>query len=80
MLGLGADAATAAALVGALLPDMLTYSPQALARVFPNGRGLADDVADISLQTLTGNPAATDCVEANGGSFSGKFPYLADAH
>ncbi len=81
MLGLGADAATVAALVGALLPDVLTYSPQALGtRVFPNGRGLEDDVADISLQTLTSNPAATDCVDANDGNFSGKFPYLADAH
>lgn len=79
--GLGADDATATALLAALLPDVMAYSPQALrGRVFPNGRALDDDVADISLQTLLGNPAATDCVDGNDGKFSKKFPYLADAH
>lgn len=79
--GFGADDATAAGLLAVLLPDVLTYSPQALRnRTYPNGRGLDDDVADISLQTFLGNPAATDCVDSNDGKSSKKFPYLAAAH
>ncbi len=77
--GLGADAATAAALAGLLLPDVMAYSTAAAAG-FPNGRGLADDVTDVNLMTLTGDANATDCVDSNDKDFSSKFPYLAPAH
>ncbi len=81
LMGLGADTATATGLVALFLPDVMNYSPRApRARVFPNGRGLSDDVADISLQILAGVPGASDCIAANDGKFSKKFPYLADAH
>ncbi len=43
--GLGADTATAAALLPRLLPDIMAYSTAAPAGL-PNGRGLADDVTD----------------------------------
>ena len=79
VMALGADEATAAVLVAALLPDVMQYSRQAES-MFPNGRGLADDVANITLALLTSNPAATDCVDGNDGEFSKKFPYLAAAH
>ena len=79
VMALGADEATAAVLVAALLPDVMQYSRQAES-MFPNGRGLADDVANITLAMLTSNPAATDCVDGNDGEFSKKFPYLAAAH
>lgn len=62
-----------------LLPDILTIDTGSSAG-FLNGRQLADDVIDIELQIITGNPAAGDCVDSNDVSFSGSFPYLAPAH
>ncbi|MGW8888935.1 DUF4331 domain-containing protein [Streptomyces sp. NPDC055749] len=56
---------------------------------FPNGRRLADDVIDISLQAVEGAAqtgvlvpalAAGDKVNTNEVSFGGKFPYLALPH
>jgi hypothetical protein len=49
---------------------------------YPNGRRLADDVIDISLQVvegeLTGNPNdLSDGVDTNDAAFSNTFPYLA---
>jgi hypothetical protein len=66
-------------LASVLLPDVLTYDSGSTAG-FLNGRQLADDVIDIELQIITGNPAAGDCVDANDLSFPGAFPYLAPAH
>jgi hypothetical protein len=52
------------------------------AQGYPNGRRLADDVIDISLQVvegeLTGNPNdLSDGVDTNDAAFSNTFPYLA---
>jgi hypothetical protein len=53
---------------------------------FPNGRRLADDVVDISIQAVEGAAqtgqlvdalAAGDAVDANDNAFGGEFPYLA---
>jgi hypothetical protein len=64
------------ALADVLLPDILTVDfskPVA----YLNGRGLADDVIDISLQAVTGSAAASDHVDKNDNAFSTSFPYLA---
>jgi len=60
---------------GVLLPDVLTVNTASTAG-FLNGRRLQDDVIDIELQVITGNPAAGDCV-ANDSAFTTTFPYLA---
>jgi hypothetical protein len=50
---------------------------------FPNGRRLADDVIDVSLQVVEGKllgakiPALGDAVNANDKAFGGTFPYVA---
>jgi hypothetical protein len=62
-----------------LLPDILTVDTSSSAG-FLNGRQLADDVIDIELQVITGNPAAGDCVDGNDVAFPGAFPYLAESH
>jgi hypothetical protein len=62
-----------------LLPDILTIDTSSSAG-FLNGRQLADDVIDIELQIITGNPAAGDCVDGNDVGFPGAFPYLAEPH
>ena len=64
------------ALAGLLLPDILTVD---LGKPvgYLNGRGLADDVIDISLQAITGNTSIGDGVNANDKAFSSAFPYLA---
>lgn len=64
-------------LAGLLLPDILTVDTKAPTK-YLNGRAPADDVIDISLQAITGNPAATDKVNANDKPFSSTFPYFAD--
>jgi hypothetical protein len=66
-------------LAGALLPDILTIDTSSSAG-FLNGRRLADDVIDIELQLITGDPGAGDCVDGNDVAFQGTFPYLADPH
>ena len=67
------------ALSGVLLPDILTVDTANMAG-FLNGRQLADDVIDISLQVITGDPIAGDCVGNNDVEFPGAFPYLASPH
>ncbi len=62
-----------------LLPDILTIDTSSSAG-FLNGRQLADDVIDIELQVITGNPAAGDCVDGNDVAFPGAFPYLAESN
>ncbi|MGD9933618.1 MAG: DUF4331 family protein [Dehalococcoidia bacterium] len=67
------------ALAGILLPDILTVDvtkPVA----YLNGRGLADDVIDISLQAITGSTTIGDGVNANDKPFGAAFPYLATPH
>ena len=68
-----------------------TASPKRLAVLekdtagFPNGRRLADDVIDISLQVLMGELVGTpndlgDGVDANDVAFTSAFPYVALPH
>ena len=65
-----------ATLAGLLLPDILTID-LSKAVGYLNGRGLPDDVIDISLQAITGNTTIGDGVNANDKPFSATFPYLA---
>jgi hypothetical protein len=69
-LGAGPD------LAGVLLPDILTVDFSKPIG-YLNGRGLADDVIDISLQAITGSPTIGDGVPKNDNAFSASFPYLA---
>jgi hypothetical protein len=69
-LGAGPD------LADVLLPDILTVDFSQPIK-YLNGRGLSDDVIDISLQAITGNAAASDHVDANDRAFLSAFPYLA---
>ncbi|MEO8539083.1 MAG: DUF4331 family protein [bacterium] len=64
------------ALAGLLLPDILTVDLSKPVG-YLNGRGLADDVIDISLQAITGSTTIGDGVAANDRAFSASFPYLA---
>jgi len=69
----------AAALADFLLPDILTINT-ASAAGFPNGRRLADDVIDIELQLLSGNPNLSDHVDNDVEPFLNAFPYLKPAN
>jgi hypothetical protein len=64
------------ALAGILLPDILTVDMSKPVG-YLNGRGLSDDVIDISLQAITGSTTIGDGVNANDRAFSAQFPYLA---
>jgi hypothetical protein len=59
-----------------LTPDILTIDT-AKPTLYPNGRGLADDVIDISLGLLGGG---TDDVDGNDAEYLTAFPYLAPPH
>ncbi len=72
------DATTAKALVGVLLPDLLTYD-YSNASGFLNGRKLQDDVIDAELQLLTGSSTISDFVGAHG-DYLAVFPYLGTPH
>lgn len=63
-------------LAALLLPDVLTVDLSKPVG-YLNGRGLADDVIDISLQAITGDKSIGDGVNANDKAFSSSFPYLA---
>jgi hypothetical protein len=63
-------------LAGILLPDILTVDMSKPVG-YLNGRGLSDDVIDISLQAITGSTTIGDGVNANDRAFSAQFPYLA---
>lgn len=71
--------ADAAAIAGILLPDILTVDTSKRT-AFLNGRNLDDDVIDTALQVVTGNPEATDGIDANDVRFRRRFPYLAPPH
>jgi hypothetical protein len=75
----GGDTATAAALAGILLPDLLTVDASSSAG-FLNGRQPANDVIDAELNLLTNGGLTTDMVNANDVSFLTAFPYLAPKH
>jgi hypothetical protein len=66
--------ADAGALADLLLPDILTYDPQA-AGGFLNGRKLTDDVIDIELDVLSNHVVTTDFI-GNDSTFLTVFPYL----
>ena len=75
----GGDTATAAALAGILLPDLLTVDASSSAG-FLNGRQPANDVIDAELNLLTNGGVTTDMVNANDVPFLTAFPYLAAKH
>ncbi len=79
MTDLGRNETDATNLADLLLPDILTIDTSNAGGFVPglNGRNLAEDVIDFELQVLTGNPMATDGVDANDATFSNTFPYLA---
>jgi len=88
--------ATAEAITGLLLPDVLHLDVANLGKStgtgftggpggILNGRTLAEDVIDLELTVVTGGlegPAviSTDHVGSNDAAFPGSFPYLAPAH
>lgn len=69
------------ALTGFLLPDILTVDTS-MPGVFPNGRGLTDDVIDValSLVVLGETSGVSDGVDGNFEGFPGMFPYLSPAN
>ena len=75
---LGNSSGTANALADFLLPDILTVD-LSQATVFPNGRGLADDVIDTELNLISGGAVTTDCVP-NDSTFRASFPYFGTAN
>ena len=78
LLALGNDEATANELADFLLPDILTVD-LSQPTVFPNGRGLADDVIDTELNLISGGAVPGDCV-ANDSAVTNTFPYFATAN
>jgi hypothetical protein len=82
LLAVGNNTATATALTGALLPDVLTFDTNSTAG-FLNGRRLPDDVIDAEFTLLfssfptPGGPVAikSDCVNLDS-TFQTHFPYL----
>jgi hypothetical protein len=89
------ETATAEAITGLLLPDVLHLDVATLGKStgtgftggpggILNGRTLAEDVIDLELLVVTGGleghaVISTDNVDANDVSFPGTFPYLAPA-
>ncbi len=90
------ETATAEAITGLLLPDVLHLDVATLGKSTDtgftggpggilNGRTLAEDVIDLELLVVTGGleghaVLSTDHVGANDAAFPGSFPYLASAH
>lgn len=75
----GGDSQTAEFLTGILLPDVLTVDLGNPAG-FLNGRGLADDVIDATLELVTNGAVASDFADANDIPFLDTFPYLGPPH
>jgi hypothetical protein len=78
LLSLGNSTETANSLADFLLPDVMTVD-LAQPTVFPNGRGLADDVIDTELNLISGGAVPTDCV-ANDSTLRDTFPYFGTAN
>ena len=73
---LSGDAEYARTVAGVLLPDVLTVDFSQPVD-YLNGRGLADDVIDVSLGVLTNGGLESDGVDGNDSAFRDVFPYLA---
>ena len=73
---LSGDAEYAQTVAGVLLPDVLTVDFSQPVD-YLNGRGLEDDVIDISLNVLTNGALESDGVDGNDSAFREVFPYLA---
>jgi len=78
LVALGNSSTTANALADFLLPDVLTVD-LSQPTVFPNGRGLADDVIDTELNLISGGAVPSDCVP-NDSTFQSTFPYFGSAN
>jgi hypothetical protein len=78
LLALGNSQATADALADFLLPDVMTVD-LSKPTVFPNGRGLADDVIDSELNLISGGAVPSDCVP-NDSALQNTFPYFGTAN
>jgi hypothetical protein len=78
LLALGNNQATADALADFLLPDVMTVD-LSQPTVFPNGRGLADDVIDTELGLISGGAVPSDCVP-NDSALRTSFPYFGTAN
>ena len=76
----GYDDATAEAITGLLLPDVLTLNTASTGGFVGslNGRQLAEDVIDFELTVVTNGGITSDCVDMNDNAFKATFPYLAD--
>ncbi|HEX6480221.1 MAG TPA: DUF4331 family protein [Ktedonobacteraceae bacterium] len=61
-----------------LLPDILTYD-YSNSSGYPNGRGLTDDVMNISLAMLTNGAAPRDGLSPHQDLLV-EFPYLGEPH
>jgi hypothetical protein len=72
----GTPAGNIAILASVAVPDTLKLDLGA-PDGYPNARRLEDDVIDILLQLILGNPAASDGVDADETPFLDTFPYLA---
>jgi hypothetical protein len=71
-------AADPAALAGALIPDLLTYTTGDMSG-FLNGRRLTDDVIDAELGLATDGAVPSDCI-GNDSDFRSSWPFLAPAN
>ena len=78
LVALGNSSTTANALADFLLPDVMTVD-LSQPTVFPNGRGLADDVIDTELNLISGGAVPTDCVPLDS-AVQNTFPYFATAN
>ena len=78
LVSLGNSTEKANELADFLLPDVMTVDVSQ-PTVFPNGRGLADDVIDTELNLISGGAVPTDCV-ANDSALRTAFPYFARAN
>jgi hypothetical protein len=65
-----------AVLASVAVPDTLKFDAAGPAG-FPNGRGLPDDVIDVLLGLILGDPSIGDGVDANDVPFAQEFPFLA---
>ncbi|HZD93318.1 MAG TPA: DUF4331 family protein [Candidatus Sulfotelmatobacter sp.] len=76
MGGYAAD--QAARISESLLPDILTYDSSKPSG-YPNGRGLKDDIMNLSLAMLTNGAVSNDGLLPHEDLLA-EFPYLGDPH
>jgi hypothetical protein len=75
---MGYSEAETGELVAGLLPDVLEYDP-AGPGVYPNGRGLTDDVVDLMISMVTRGRVTGDGVGPHTDLLD-EFPYLGPPH